>query len=330
MWLRYLTFLIKSQNEHGLHSPFVFELVTRCFYDKTKYSEYEILEDYRKELLEDKRKIEVTDFGAGSRVFKSKEREVAAIARNVGIPQKRAKFLFRLAKYLECRNILELGTSLGIGTAALALNKSSQVTSIEGCPQTAEVARGQLKKFGFENVNLEIGEFESVLGDIVESGEGKKRGKWRVESGKSRVESGPDNYREWRGKGKQQIHSKNATNQYPLPTTDNSKLRTQNSETTHNQEPQTTNHKQQTSFDLIYFDGHHTKEATLKYFKLLLPTAHNDSVFVFDDIHWSRGMEEAWEIIKKHPEVRVSIDTFHLGLIFFRKEQVKQDFIIRL
>ncbi|HSP12266.1 MAG TPA: class I SAM-dependent methyltransferase, partial [Salegentibacter sp.] len=92
----------------------------------------------------------------------------------------------------------------------------------------------------------------------------------------------------------------------------------------------TTNNKQQTSFDLIYFDGHHTKEATLKYFELLLPTAHNESVFIFDDIHWSRGMEEAWEMIKKHPEVRVSIDTFYLGLIFFRKEQAKQDFIIRL
>ncbi len=290
-FISFFNFLIKSQNEHGLHSPFIYDLVTRCFYDKTKYPEYEVLEEYRKELLEDKRTIEVTDFGAGSRVFKSKEREVGAIARNVGIPHKRAKFLFRLAKYLDCQNILELGTSLGIGTAALALNKSAQATSIEGCPQTAEVAQGQLKKFGFENVNLEIGEFELVLGDIVESGE------WRVESEKrkvkseEKVESG-----EWRVERKQQ----------------------------------TTNNKPQTAYDLIYFDGHHTKEATLKYFELLLPTAHNDSVFIFDDIHWSRGMEEAWEIIKKHPEVRVSIDTFHLGLIFFRKEQVKQDFIIRL
>ncbi|HEY9184446.1 MAG TPA: class I SAM-dependent methyltransferase [Salegentibacter sp.] len=283
MWLSYLRFLLKSQNEHGLHSPFVYELVTRCFYNKTKYPEYEVLEAYRKELLEDNRKIEVNDFGAGSRVFKSKEREVAAIAKNVGIPRKRAKFLFRLAKYLDCRNILELGTSLGIGTTALALNKTAQITSIEGCPQTAEVAQNQLKKFGFVNVNLVIGEFEKVLGDIVES-------KNNVGSGEQ-VESG-----EWKVERK----------------------------------PQTQNHKQQTTFDLIYFDGHHTKEATLKYFELLLPTAHNDSVFVLDDIHWSAGMEEAWEIIKKHPMVRVSIDTFHLGLIFFRKEQVKQDFIIRL
>ncbi|MDR9458281.1 MAG: class I SAM-dependent methyltransferase [Salegentibacter sp.] len=174
------------------------------------------------------------------------------------------------------------------------------------------------------------------------------------------MESGPDNYREWRGKGKQQTtdHKQQTdceasagkpTTHNSEPKTENNKQQTTNNKqqtdyeasagkpptdnselTTHNREPQTTNHKQQTSFDLIYFDGHHTKEATLKYFELLLPTAHNDSVFVFDDIHWSRGMEEAWDIIKKHPEVRVSIDTFHLGLIFFRKEQVKQDFIIRL
>ena len=91
-----------------------------------------------------------------------------------------------------------------------------------------------------------------------------------------------------------------------------------------------TNLAPQTSFDLIYFDGHHTKEATLKYFKQLLPTAHNDTVFVFDDIHWSAEMEEAWGEIKWHPEVRVTIDTFFLGLVFFRKEQAKQHFTIRL
>ena len=72
------------------------------------------------------------------------------------------------------------------------------------------------------------------------------------------------------------------------------------------------------------------KKATLNYFKKLLPTAHNDSVFIFDDIHWSEGMQDAWEEIKKHPKVRVTIDTFQWGLVFFRQEQVKQDFIIRV
>ena len=54
------------------------------------------------------------------------------------------------------------------------------------------------------------------------------------------------------------------------------------------------------------------------------------TVFIFDDIHLSEEMEEAWKEIKKHPKVQVTIDTFYLGLVFFRREQAKQDFKIRL
>jgi hypothetical protein len=51
-------------------------------------------------------------------------------------------------------------------------------------------------------------------------------------------------------------------------------------------------------------------------------------VFVFDDIHWSSGMEKAWEYIIKHPEAIVTIDLFELGLVFFRKTQVKEHFVL--
>lgn len=63
---------------------------------------------------------------------------------------------------------------------------------------------------------------------------------------------------------------------------------------------------------------------------MLLPKATNNSVFIFDDIHWSKGMTEAWDIIKSHPSVTVSIDTFFWGIIFFRKEQAKEHFVIRV
>ena len=86
----------------------------------------------------------------------------------------------------------------------------------------------------------------------------------------------------------------------------------------------------QSNWDLVFFDGHHDKEATLNYFNQLLPTTHNDSVFIFDDIHWSKGMTQAWEIIKKHPQVTVTIDTFFWGFVFFRKEQLKENFVIRI
>ncbi len=73
--------------------------------------------------------------------------------------------------------------------------------------------------------------------------------------------------------------------------------------------------------DYVFFDGNHRKEATLNYFEACLPYADNNSVFVFDDIYWSPGMLEAWETIKQHPSVTLTVDLYYMGLVFFRKEQ---------
>ncbi len=81
--------------------------------------------------------------------------------------------------------------------------------------------------------------------------------------------------------------------------------------------------------DFVFFDGNHQKEATLNYFYQALGKAHEDSLFIFDDIYWSKGMSEAWEEIKGNERVRVTIDLFFIALVFFRKEQVKENFVIR-
>ena len=252
----YLKFLYNSKNEHGVHSPFVFDLVTKCFYDKKKYQEYQSLSEYRKFLLKSKTTIEVTDFGAGSRVFKSNKRQISKIAKTAGISPKRSEMLFRITKYFQPDTILEIGTSLGLATSALSLgNSNAKITSLEGCPKTSEVAITLLQKFGFFNARVETTEFSSYLKT-------------------------------------QQL------------TTDNRQL--------------------------IYFDGNHSKKATLEYFELLLPTITNETVWIFDDIHWSSDMEEAWETIKNHPKVTVTIDTFQWGIVFFRTEQEKEHFTIRV
>jgi predicted O-methyltransferase YrrM len=80
--------------------------------------------------------------------------------------------------------------------------------------------------------------------------------------------------------------------------------------------------------DFVYFDANHQYEPTIRYFEQCLPKAHNNTVFVFDDIHWSSGMEKAWDYIIKHPEAIVTIDLFELGLVFFRKTQVKEHFVL--
>jgi predicted O-methyltransferase YrrM len=251
----YFKFLWHSKNEHAVHSPFVFNLLTKCFYDKKFKSQYTVLKKYRNELLQNKKTIEVTDFGAGSRVFKSNLRPIAQIAKTAGISAKRAQLLFRLVNYFQPNTILEIGTSLGLATSTLSLgNSKAYIITLEGCPETAKQAQLLLQKFNFNNVELTVTEFSSYF--------------------------------------------KN----YQLSTI---------------------------SHQLIYFDGNHSKKATLDYFDLLLPTITNETVWIFDDIHWSAEMEEAWEIIKNNQKVTVSIDTFQWGLVFFRYEQPKQHFIIR-
>ena len=256
----YLNFLWNSKNDHGVHSPFVFNLVTKCFYDKKQYPEYAILKNYRNSLLKNNNTIEVTNFGAGSKVFKSNKRQIAKITKTAGISPKRAKLLFRITHFFQPTTILEIGTSLGLATAALSLgNKTSQITSLEGCPNTINQCQLQLqsRSFGttFNNIECINTEFSSYL--------------------------------------------KN----FQIP---NSK------------------------FQLIYFDGNHSKQATLEYFELLLPTVTNETIWIFDDIHWSAEMEEAWETIKKNPKVTVTIDTFQWGFVFFRQEQPKEHFVIRI
>jgi predicted O-methyltransferase YrrM len=83
------------------------------------------------------------------------------------------------------------------------------------------------------------------------------------------------------------------------------------------------------ALDFVFIDGNHQETATLSYFNLCLGHIHNDTILVFDDIHWSSGMEQAWQKIVNHPQVTVSVDLFQLGIIFFRKECQKQHFVVR-
>lgn len=77
---------------------------------------------------------------------------------------------------------------------------------------------------------------------------------------------------------------------------------------------------------MVLFDGNHQFEPTMAYFEQCLPYINNNTLFIFDDIYWSDEMKQAWTQIKAHPQVSVTIDLFKLGLVFFRKEQKKENF----
>lgn len=77
--------------------------------------------------------------------------------------------------------------------------------------------------------------------------------------------------------------------------------------------------------DFVFIDGNHKKEATLRYFEEILNFCNECSIIVFDDIYWSEEMTEAWEIIKQHEQVKLTIDIYRMGFVFFQKSKLKKE-----
>jgi len=251
----YLKHRLTAKSRHGTHSPFVYKLADEVIYDFNDKSEYKNIEEQRKKLFNDDSVITVTDLGAGSQLNKNRTKKVSQIAKNALKSPRLAKLIYRLAKNAKAKSAIELGTCLGITTAYLAkTDAQTEVITIEGCPQTAEVARKNFQDLNLENIELHVGNFDLILPDII---------------------------------------------------------------------------ARQPSLDFVYIDGNHRKDATLNYFKLCLPKVTENSLLIFDDIYWSKGMKEAWTEIKNHPDVTVTIDLFWIGLVYFKKGQAKEHFKLK-
>lgn len=251
----YLKYLITSKNLHGIHSPFVYELYENVIQDKKSFYKFELIESLRAKLLLSDKMIDVIDFGAGSKIQNTKRKKISAIAKNSAKPKKYGELLFRLVNKFQPKNIIELGTSLGISTLYLALpDSTSLVVTLEGCEQTSAFARGNFEKLKTKNVEVITGNFDETLTHAL---------------AKSR------------------------------------------------------------KVDFAFFDGNHAKEPTLRYFQEVLKFSNKNSVFVFDDIHWSEEMEEAWVEIKNHPSVTTTIDLYFLGIVFFKTELSKENFVLK-
>ena len=116
---KYLHYYLTASNGkgHGIHSPFVFNFIIKVLNDKKNYACYALIENRRKELLNDTTAIEVEDFGAGSSVINTNQRVVKNIAQSSLKPKKFSQLLFRIVQYYKPGTMLELGTSFGITTA---------------------------------------------------------------------------------------------------------------------------------------------------------------------------------------------------------------------
>lgn len=251
MCKRYFAYRNQARNAFKIHSPFMYDVYTRVIKDKTRHADYDKVEKIRHEFFHSKQRIHVLDLGAKKQ---SGEKNISQIAKNALKSPKNARLIYRLVQHFNCKNILELGTSLGITTSYMAhANPEARILSIEGCRETAKAAQKGWKLQHLHNIDIITGDFSDVIPEALST----------------------------------------------MP-----------------------------SIDLIFFDGNHQKQPTLDYFHTLLPHTHENSLLIFDDIHWSSDMEDAWKTITEHPQVHVSIDLFQMGIIFLNPKYCKQHYVL--
>lgn len=160
----YLLYRFRSFRLHGVHSPFVFHLYENVIRHDGRYRAYPAIETLRKQLLQNKKTIAVTDFGAGSRLQVPRSRTIKSLAAISAKPPRYAQLLFRLVNYFQPQTVLELGTSLGLTTCYLASARhKSQVYTFEGCPNLAAAAQQNFRKLRLNNIRVITGNLDQTL-----------------------------------------------------------------------------------------------------------------------------------------------------------------------
>lgn len=154
----------RTKQGHRVHSPFLYSLITNSLHKKINSNWVVDVEKYRRNLLRNKTIVDVVDLGAGSQFDKNPKRRICDIVRHSSTSARDGRLLFNLASAMQCRNILEFGTNLGIGTLYLANSTSCErVITIEGCPELSELAQSGFCKMGLDNIKLVNADFSDAI-----------------------------------------------------------------------------------------------------------------------------------------------------------------------
>ena len=168
--VKYLNYILLSRHRkgHGIHSPFVFNIISNVFRNKIDPEIISVAENLRKKMISDRRTIFVNDLGSGVLSLKNNCRKVSEIARKSSVPAKYGILLSNLASEFGKPMIIEFGTSLGISTVYLAAsNRNSSVTTIEGCHATAEIAKQNFADAGLNHIKVIVDSFDHILPEFA-------------------------------------------------------------------------------------------------------------------------------------------------------------------
>lgn len=166
---QYFAFYYLAKTRYQLHSPFVYDLVTAVLHDDRWYYAFRDIESLRANLLQNDAIIETIDYGAlGNAEGLAKTRALSDITRRSSSSPAQGRMLFRLVQHLQPKTILEMGSSVGIGTCYLASGRQqAQLISLEGSPALSAVARNQAEWLRLKNVQLISGPFRQTLPDAL-------------------------------------------------------------------------------------------------------------------------------------------------------------------
>ena len=161
--VEYIKYLWNAKGRHGTHSPFIYEFVDKCLSIK---KEKNIIQQFSARfhyLKSDKRTIKITDFGAGSK-YLSNERSISMLLSTSSSKGKYGDLLYKIARYYKPENILEFGTSIGIGTCNLSFgNPEANIVTVEACENTRLEALKNFKTFQCENIESILATFDQFL-----------------------------------------------------------------------------------------------------------------------------------------------------------------------
>jgi predicted O-methyltransferase YrrM len=159
-----LRYFITAQNEHGLHSPFVFDLYRNIIKNTEQNPDYERIESIRSAMGQRRDLLRITDYGAGSSINHSPVREVRDIARNSEKSPRIGQLFYRLVQHFGYQTCVDLGTSLGMTTAYLAAaNPNGRVLTFEGCAETLRVAKSNFDTLALKNIETVLGNLDETL-----------------------------------------------------------------------------------------------------------------------------------------------------------------------
>jgi len=330
----FFCFIIKSKNEHGVHSPFVFDLITSCFYKKKGKNDLTILLNYKKQLSKNTSLLEISKFNFMSRLLLSHKRKRWEIRKNwqflfpvIGIillgysSFKLIKLIpvdwFDFAEYYFFPYLMFVLYFVGIfyfllKTILFAINKLESkwvVNQRSRIYKDSEISNKRarllihlIQYLKPKNI-LEIGTGFGINTVVLSSAQ--RNSKIRTLDENEQVVNAI-----------KEMFKKN--------TIKNVKFLAGNFDITL---PRVFNNN---TYDFIHFKGSCVNKTILKYFESSLLAIDNNSVFLFENIHSNKESEKVWNYIKKHEKVTVTIDTLLWGFVFFRKEQEKEHFIIRI